>query len=71
MVSNVKGYFVWSLADNMEVDLGGYKVRYGLNYVDYLDRHRRYRKASSFWFNHFLNTQDNNIDPSNGATSLN
>lgn len=53
--TNVKGYFVWSLVDNMEVADGGYNIRYGLNYVDYLDRHRRYRKASSMWFTHFLN----------------
>ena len=53
MTTNVKGYFVWALADNMEVGTG-YSTRYGLNYVDYHDRHRRYRKASSFWFSHFL-----------------
>ncbi|CAO2841097.1 unnamed protein product [Amaranthus hypochondriacus] len=57
VTTNVKGYFVWALADNMEVGKG-YSTRYGLNYVDYHDRHRRYRKASSFWFSHFLKSPD-------------
>ena len=46
---NVKGFFAWSLTDNYEW-ASGYLVRYGLNYVDYTDKHlRRYPKLSAQW----------------------
>lgn len=51
--ANVKGYFVWSLMDNMEVG-AGYDVRFGLNYTDYFDNHKRFPKASAKWFTRFL-----------------
>ncbi|XP_059655141.1 beta-glucosidase 24-like [Cornus florida] len=51
--ANVNGYFVWTLMDNMEVG-EGYEVRFGLNYVDYLDNHERYPKKSAKWFYSFL-----------------
>lgn len=51
--ANVKGYFVWSLMDNMEVG-AGYSVRFGLNYTDYYDNHKRYPKKSAKWFTNFL-----------------
>ncbi|XP_068653695.1 beta-glucosidase 12-like [Aristolochia californica] len=51
--ARVKGYFAWSLLDNFEwVD--GYTVRFGINYVDYKNGLKRYRKQSSYWFEKFL-----------------
>ncbi|RZB74437.1 cyanogenic beta-glucosidase-like isoform X1 [Glycine soja] len=51
---NVKGYFVWSLLDNMEWS-AGYTVRFGLVFVDYKDGLKRYLKLSAQWFKNFLN----------------
>ncbi|XP_021775934.1 beta-glucosidase 13-like [Chenopodium quinoa] len=51
--ANVKGYVVWSLLDNMEVG-SGYDVRFGLNFVDYFDNHKRYPKLSAIWLTKFL-----------------
>lgn len=51
--ANVKGYFVWTLMDNMEVG-AGYDVRFGLNYTDYYDNLKRYPKKSAKWFAQFL-----------------
>ncbi|OWM73468.1 hypothetical protein CDL15_Pgr026567 [Punica granatum] len=51
--ANVKGYFAWSLLDNFEWG-NGYAVRFGINYVDYLDGLKRYPKYSAFWFKSFL-----------------
>lgn len=50
---NVKGYFAWSLLDNFEWN-SGYTVRFGINYVDYLNGLKRYPKHSSIWFTGFL-----------------
>ncbi|XP_060668455.1 beta-glucosidase 12-like [Ziziphus jujuba] len=50
---NVKGYFAWSLLDNFEWGMG-YTVRFGINYVDYKDRLKRYPKSSAHWFKAFL-----------------
>ncbi|KAG9443540.1 hypothetical protein H6P81_014880 [Aristolochia fimbriata] len=50
---NVKGYFAWSLLDNFEW-ADGYTVRFGINYVDYENGLKRYRKKSSYWFEKFL-----------------
>ncbi|XP_068641271.1 beta-glucosidase 13-like [Aristolochia californica] len=49
----VKGYFAWSLLDNFEW-ADGYTVRFGINYVDYENGLKRYRKKSSYWFEKFL-----------------
>ncbi len=51
--ANVKGYFAWSLLDSFEWN-SGYTVRFGINYIDYLDGLKRYPKYSAFWFKNFL-----------------
>lgn len=50
---NVKGYFVWSLLDNWEW-AAGYTSRFGLFFVDYKDKLKRYPKDSVKWFKNFL-----------------
>ncbi|KAI3982871.1 hypothetical protein MKX01_010354 [Papaver californicum] len=50
---NVRGYFVWSLLDNWEW-AAGYTSRFGLYYVDYRDKLKRYPKDSVQWFKNFL-----------------
>ncbi|KAJ6318038.1 hypothetical protein OIU76_013561 [Salix suchowensis] len=50
---NVKGYFVWSLLDNWEW-AAGYTARFGLYFVDYKDKLKRYPKDSVQWFKKFL-----------------
>ncbi|XP_068663041.1 beta-glucosidase 18-like [Aristolochia californica] len=52
--ANVKGYFAWSLIDNFEW-VEGYKIRYGLYYVDYKTLERT-PKLSALWYKDFLNT---------------
>ncbi|GAB2280201.1 Beta-glucosidase 6 [Dionaea muscipula] len=52
---NVKGYFAWSLLDNWEW-AAGYTSRFGLYYVDYKDKTKRYPKLSVQWFKNFLNS---------------
>ncbi|KAK7262562.1 hypothetical protein RJT34_30136 [Clitoria ternatea] len=51
---NVKGYFAWSLLDNMEWD-SGYTVRFGLVFVDFKNGLKRHPKLSAHWFKNFLN----------------
>ncbi|KAL5553666.1 hypothetical protein UlMin_041067 [Ulmus minor] len=50
---NIKGYFVWSLLDNWEWG-AGYTSRFGLYFVDYKDKLKRYPKNSVQWFKKFL-----------------
>lgn len=52
---NVKGYFVWSLLDNWEWG-AGFTSRFGLFFVDYKDKLKRYPKNSVQWFKNFLNS---------------
>ncbi|XP_071722533.1 beta-glucosidase 40-like [Rutidosis leptorrhynchoides] len=52
---NVKGYFAWSLLDNWEWT-SGYTSRFGLYFVDYNDKLKRYPKDSVQWFKNFLST---------------
>ncbi|CAK9186188.1 unnamed protein product [Ilex paraguariensis] len=46
---NVNGYFVWSLLDNWEWG-SGFSSRFGLYFVDYKDKLKRYPKDSVQWF---------------------
>lgn len=50
---NVKGYFVWSLLDNWEW-AAGYTSRFGLHFVDFNNKQKRYPKDSAKWFKSFL-----------------
>ncbi|XP_078447033.1 uncharacterized protein LOC144715907 [Wolffia australiana] len=52
--SNCKGYFVWSFLDVFEF-LTGFKIRFGLYYVDFEDKSRRRQpKLSALWYRDFL-----------------
>ncbi|EYU28849.1 hypothetical protein ABFS82_12G093200 [Erythranthe guttata] len=50
---NVGGYFAWSLLDDWEWG-AGFTSRFGLYYVDYNDKLKRYAKNSATWFKNFL-----------------
>ncbi|GMY25874.1 beta-glucosidase 40 [Fagus crenata] len=50
---NVRGYFAWSLLDNWEW-AAGYTSRFGLYFIDYKDKLKRYPKDSVQWFKKFL-----------------
>ncbi|KAI8528557.1 hypothetical protein RHMOL_Rhmol12G0157600 [Rhododendron molle] len=56
---NVKGYFVWSLLDNWEWS-AGFGSRFGLYFVDYHDKLKRYPKDSVKWFKTFLAYEEEN-----------
>jgi beta-glucosidase len=45
----VKGYMAWSLLDNFEWQMG-YKMRFGLIFVDFMNGRARRPKASYEWF---------------------
>ena len=47
------GYFVWSFMDSFEWS-SGYKDRFGMIYVDYVNNLQRYPKNSALWFRTFL-----------------
>lgn len=53
----VKGYFVWAWCDTYEWN-SGYKMRFGLVYVDFLDKCARYPKNSAAWFARFLHSEN-------------
>ncbi|KAL2476198.1 putative beta-glucosidase 41 [Abeliophyllum distichum] len=50
---DIRGYFVWSLLDNWEWNLG-YTVRFGLYYVDFKNNLTRIPKSSVKWFKNVL-----------------
>ena len=52
--ADIRGYFVWSLLDNLEWDLG-YGVRFGLTYIDYPTQ-RRIPKSSFHWYGDLIKT---------------
>lgn len=53
---NLKGYVAWALLDNMEMGREKpYDIRFGMNFVDYNDNHKRIPKKSAIWFSNFLN----------------
>jgi beta-glucosidase/6-phospho-beta-glucosidase/beta-galactosidase len=52
---NIKGYYVWSMFDNLEWIMG-YSRRFGITYVDFKTQ-ERYPKHSYYWFQSFLNEQ--------------
>ncbi|KAG7948012.1 hypothetical protein I3843_14G124300 [Carya illinoinensis] len=49
----VKGYFAWSFLDNFEWN-SGYTVRFGIYFIDFNDKLKRYPKLSAHWFKNFL-----------------
>lgn len=54
--SNVKGYFIWSFMDTLEL-MGSEQMSYGLYYVDFDDVDlRRYPRRSAQWYSEFLKT---------------
>ncbi|KAG0611025.1 hypothetical protein M758_7G108700 [Ceratodon purpureus] len=57
--ADVRGYFAWSLLDNFEWAMG-YSKRFGLVYVDYKNKQKRYPKASAFWYTQFLSQDCDN-----------
>ncbi|MQL86354.1 hypothetical protein Taro_018899 [Colocasia esculenta] len=56
--ADVRGYFVWSLMDNLEW-VFGYTLRYGLYHVDF-DTLKRTPRMSAGWYRRFL--KDSNVD---------
>ncbi|KAI8011179.1 Beta-glucosidase 24 [Camellia lanceoleosa] len=50
---NLKGYFIWSLLDNMEMG-SGYTIGFGLHYVDHDDDFKRHPKRSVTWLQNFI-----------------
>uniref|UniRef100_R7W3T9 Beta-glucosidase 6 n=1 Tax=Aegilops tauschii TaxID=37682 RepID=R7W3T9_AEGTA len=52
---DVRGYFAWSLLDNWEW-AAGYTSRFGLYFVDYNDKLKRYPKSSVQWFKSLLSS---------------
>uniref|UniRef100_A0A2P2JV87 Beta-glucosidase 11 isoform X1 n=3 Tax=Rhizophora mucronata TaxID=61149 RepID=A0A2P2JV87_RHIMU len=60
--SNVRGYFVWSLLDVLEL-LDGYETGFGLYFVDLDDPDlRRYPKLSANWYSLFLKGNEVSLD---------
>lgn len=55
----VKGYFCWSLLDNMEWELG-YRPRFGLIYVDYQTQ-TRIVKDSALWYKQVIATNGKSL----------
>ncbi len=53
--ANIHGYFIWSLTDNFEWDLG-YSMRFGLVYVDFATQQRTV-KDSGYWLRDVIRSQ--------------
>ncbi|MBO5237162.1 MAG: beta-glucosidase [Lachnospiraceae bacterium] len=56
---DVRGYFVWSLLDNMEW-IRGYDPRFGLIYVDY-NTFERIPKDSFYWYKQVIESNGDNL----------
>ncbi|KAH0879225.1 hypothetical protein HID58_066619 [Brassica napus] len=50
---NVAGYFAWSLMDNYEFG-NGYTLRFGMNWVNFINPADRREKESGKWFSKFI-----------------
>lgn len=57
--AQILGYFVWTLTDNFEWNLG-YRDRFGLVYVDF-ETQRRIRKDSSYWYQKLIETNGESL----------
>ncbi|KAH0827629.1 hypothetical protein HID58_092526 [Brassica napus] len=44
----IKGYYIWSLMDTFDWERG-YKMRFGLYYVDFNDNLKRHMRSSGKW----------------------
>jgi beta-glucosidase len=53
---NIKGYYVWSMFDNLEWIMG-FSRRFGITYVDFKTQ-ERYPKQSYYWYQSFLKEQN-------------
>ena len=51
---NVKGYYYWNDADSYE-ELDGYRLRFGLTWVDHTTGERRWKK-SRYYFSEICKT---------------
>ena len=52
---NIKGYYVWSMFDNLEWIMG-FSRRFGITYVDFKTQ-ERFPKQSYYWYQSFLKKQ--------------
>jgi beta-glucosidase len=52
----IKGYYVWSMFDNLEWIMG-FSRRFGITYVDFKTQ-ERYPKQSYYWYQSFLKEQN-------------
>ncbi|KAL3638378.1 putative beta-glucosidase 41 [Castilleja foliolosa] len=59
---DIRGYFVWSLLDNWEWNMG-YTVRFGLYYVDFKNNLTRIPKSSVKWFKNMLTASRRELSP--------
>ena len=53
--ADIHGYFIWSLTDNFEWNLG-YSTRFGLVYVDFASQQRTI-KDSGYWLRDVIRNQ--------------
>ncbi len=54
--ADVRGYYLWSLLDNLEWG-AGYASRFGIVFVDYANQQKRVPKASFDWFAELIRVQ--------------
>lgn len=54
---DLRGYFAWSLMDNMEWSIG-YRPRFGIVYVDYATQ-KRILKDSAYWYKSVISSSGN------------